>query len=378
MYTTDDVNFKHAAFLENEPEYDGVHVIESDGSGLDDPEFYDHENGDAVGRVEIDDPEIDDGVNSGGDNYDMNDHMEDALSPEENPRGMFAGPVFETREDICGGGREFPEIYFAAISCGTAEEVHQLLSVPGFQVNHEPHEEVPQLLQSLARGHMAEGVFVVLAAKADPNAKDVSTGNSALHDTILNMAHGLHVDPNCGIEGLAVVHLLLCYGANVHDVNDNGNTALHLAVLSGQPSVVELLLDQGAYEDLFIQDVNEATPRDYARELVIGRRNASGTEESSLLDLMAQYEAVESIIIEAEAYEQKIQELHAGQDGTIESMLKPSRLLQTPRQVFSMLSRADLLVPYDQRWMYANQVDVGGSLLMKTIVDEERRVASRK
>ena len=322
-----------------------------------------------------DDDEEDDNYETS--NYDDNCGMDERVSANP-PRAyrehtMFDGPISETDEQIRGKPRGFTEIYIAAISCGTAEEVHQLLAIPGFDVNR-CDDRSPALLQSLARGHMAEGVFVVLASDADPNVEDPDTGNRVLHDTVSNMTHGLHVDANCAIEGLAVVHLLLSYGASIHHLNGHNRTPLHLAVLAGQPNVVKLLLDQGAYADLHIQDVDDATPGDYAKNLVLNLHNSS-VELDNFDDLMTQYSEVESIIRAAEAYEEKCHTFYAGDSGAIEAMLKPSQLLQTPRQVFSTLSRAGLLVPYDDRWHYANQVDNGGSQLMKTIVDEERRVA---
>ncbi|KAJ1487067.1 ankyrin repeat protein, partial [Baffinella frigidus] len=51
------------------------------------------------------------------------------------------------------------------------------------------------------------------------------------------------------LESYAVVKLLVYYGADIHALNNNNETALHIAALVGEPGVIRFLLDQGAYVD---------------------------------------------------------------------------------------------------------------------------------
>ena len=284
-----------------ERDYRRVNDAEVDDSELDNPEIdYSRMNDTGIddegvyhsdmNRAEIDDAEmdhdgrneseIDDEMHSGEFDY----HLEDGVPPDAASYGIMCEPMFTTDTEIAGHYRGFCARYYAAISCGTAEEVCQLLTFPGFDI--DTHDDLsPAVLQSLARGHMAEGVFVLLEAGANASITDISTGTSALQDAILNMTHGCHFDPTCAIEGLAVVNLLLYYNADIEFTNKDKRTALHLAAMAGQPDVVKILLDQGAYSQLNLGDKNSKTPREIATGLVETHR-ISGASNESFKDLM--------------------------------------------------------------------------------------------
>jgi ankyrin repeat protein len=55
-----------------------------------------------------------------------------------------------------------------------------------------------------------------------------------------------------------MAQLLLEHGANVNDLSHWGRSAMHLAVENGQPTMVQLLLDYGAWVKSGIAD--EETP----------------------------------------------------------------------------------------------------------------------
>lgn len=57
----------------------------------------------------------------------------------------------------------------------------------------------------------------------------------------------------CSCQGIASVLLLLSYGADVNSMADSRHdyrTVLHYAILGGDPTVIDLLLKQGARLDL--------------------------------------------------------------------------------------------------------------------------------
>ncbi|KAJ1467813.1 hypothetical protein T484DRAFT_1599476, partial [Baffinella frigidus] len=62
----------------------------------------------------------------------------------------------------------------------------------------------------------------------------------------------------------AVVKLLVYYGADIHALNNENETALHLAAKAADPDVVRFLLDQGAYVDLRLESKAEESPPDIA------------------------------------------------------------------------------------------------------------------
>ncbi|KAJ1466037.1 hypothetical protein T484DRAFT_1582485, partial [Baffinella frigidus] len=61
-----------------------------------------------------------------------------------------------------------------------------------------------------------------------------------------------------------VVKLLVYYGVDIHALNNNNETALHIAALVGEPDVVRFLLDQGAYADVPLKSRGGFTPHDLA------------------------------------------------------------------------------------------------------------------
>jgi ankyrin repeat protein len=350
----------------------GVTTDEEDSSSDDNRLASGDEDDDDVATA---DDGLDHGVSVYEDDPEMNNEIPNDLptygDDVQMDYGMFSHPVQENYIDIRGIPRGFGEIYTAAISCGTAEEMYQLLAYPGFDMNLQSKEHC-SILQSVARGHMAEGVFILLAAGANPNTVNIANMNSVLHDTIWNMRHDCHFDKNCAIEGMAVIQLLVYYGANIHAVNCFGETPLHIAAFAGHSNVVEFLLDQGAYTDASKYDNESQTPHDIARLNLDRFHQNPRMSDDSFNDIRMQYSKVESMLSTAQAWCKQCDNMHPTDMAV--SMLKPSRLLQTPRQIFQFLSQNDLLVPYEEKWTYAGQVDVGGSLLMKTIQDEEIRL----
>ena len=108
---------------------------------------------------------------------------------------------------------------------------------------------------------------------ADPN---LATKN---YMTPLMFSSGAGGGRNRGAESQAVdaVNMCLEYGADVRAFNNNGATALHLAVESGADAIVKVLAEHGA--DLDVQDKSGRTPLDIAMGVspggFVGRRGAA-------------------------------------------------------------------------------------------------------
>jgi ankyrin repeat protein len=101
------------------------------------------------------------------------------------------------------------------------------------------------LIESAKYGRL-DLVYTFLAAGADVRWVD-DNGNTALHLAAMNRHHD-------------VVKVLLERGADMDEENDCGQTPLHLAVLSGREAIniVQLLLERGA--DLSAADLQRRTP----------------------------------------------------------------------------------------------------------------------
>ena len=291
--------------------------------------------------------------------------------------------VNETGLTVCGEPRGFKEIYMAAISCGTPEEIHQLLSYPGFMIDQH-NAFCCTVLQSVARGHMADGVFILLKAGANVNITDDETGNSVLHDTISNMYSMSDSGENYALHGEAVVKLLVYYGADIHSVNKFGETALHIAAMIGEPRVVEFLLDQGAYMDLVSTSNDGHTPHGNVCYNIDQLRRHDNMPESAFATVIEKYEETKVILDNAMEYYTKcidsIMDTCIMSDTMsleskqveLENMMTPLRISETPRQIFQSLSDEGVITPFDDKWMYGDQIDVGGCMFMKELIEEER------
>ena len=131
------------------------------------------------------------------------------------------------------------------------------------------------LLQTFAMNHQIEGVLVLLEKQADVHAID-RDGNTALHLSIATMQTCCYTTthytgemcfkPSAYAE--AVVKLLVYYKANIHTKNNCGETPLHTAASVGEPEVLRFLLDQDqyTYTDLDKKKSNGLDPLDICVE----------------------------------------------------------------------------------------------------------------
>ena len=81
-----------------------------------------------------------------------------------------------------------------------------------------------------------------------------------------------------GADPLDAIKLFVESGADVNDVNDAGNTALHYAAQTGSTRIVEFLASKGARLD--VQNYQGKTPLDLAK----GATRALEPEEKHALD----------------------------------------------------------------------------------------------
>jgi ankyrin repeat protein len=100
-----------------------------------------------------------------------------------------------------------------------------------------------------AKGAYPDMMELLLQHGADPTAK------TAEGTTALMLAAGVAIfnegdDAGTEEETLRAVQLLVERGANVNDVDANGETALHGAAYRGHNSVVQFLADKGAVLDV--------------------------------------------------------------------------------------------------------------------------------
>ena len=98
-----------------------------------------------------------------------------------------------------------------------------------------------------ARSADLEIMHVLLAAGADPllNADDGTTPLMAA----AGYAFAIGTDTHLEADAVAAASLAVELGADVDAANTVGETALHAAAYAGWDSIVQLLLDQGAYVD---------------------------------------------------------------------------------------------------------------------------------
>jgi ankyrin repeat protein len=112
-------------------------------------------------------------------------------------------------------------------------------------------------LMRAARGHDLESMRMLLAAGADVKLTQAD-GSNVLFSAMAPPAR------NSGDVGLAtakdVVTLLLEAGADIHATGANGESLLHRAARQGNPTAINVLLEQGLPLD--IRDKDGKTPLD--------------------------------------------------------------------------------------------------------------------
>jgi ankyrin repeat protein len=141
----------------------------------------------------------------------------------------------------------------------------------------------PALSHAVVAGDIAR-IKEIIDAGADLNAKDVLDrtplhlaafhGQTEIIDLLI--AHGadvnardltvmspLHAAVVAGKQG-AAVQMLLDRLADLHAINEEGQTALHLAAATGQPRLTRFLIERGA--DVHRADFDGRTPTYYARK----------------------------------------------------------------------------------------------------------------
>lgn len=290
---------------------------------------------------------------------------------------------------------DFEAIYVNAICIGHAEDMHRLLSYEGFMVDQ--HSELCcTALQSVARAHKPEGVFVLLAHGANVNTTDKATGNTVLHDAISTMNCAVSANPGkCqDLHAAAVVKLLVYYGADIHALNNENETALHLAAKAADPDVVRFLLDQGAYVDLRLESKAEESPPDIAWNNISNWNPRAGMSAADVDAQGRSYSTTDFVVQQAVGYHNNCiavrEAMCCPSYATIHNldatdlavdiqqewakMTKPSKMSQTPREIFQDLFKYGGGSPDGgpDRWTYPGQVDVGGCRLVHDILEEER------
>jgi ankyrin repeat protein len=128
-----------------------------------------------------------------------------------------------------------------AARCGDQAVVNQFLKTPGINVNFKDSKgktPLHSLLGTPGNKTTVETIRQLIAKGADVNATN-NTGDTPLH----YVASQLH-------RPAFVEELLKAPGIDINAKNDKDNTPLHLAVKAECVSIVKLLLDKGARQDL--------------------------------------------------------------------------------------------------------------------------------
>ena len=147
----------------------------------------------------------------------------------------------------------------ALILSGETDRLAALLEAGG-DANAEADGE--RLLHTAVREGAADAMTALLAAGANPNARDDESGESALHLAAydgfeegmrLLLAHGgdatapdgdgsspLHLASSSQFASLAMLQMLLDAGASTDAVDHNGRTCAHLAAERGRTDVLEV------------------------------------------------------------------------------------------------------------------------------------------
>jgi ankyrin repeat protein len=171
---------------------------------------------------------------------------------------------------LCSGG------------CGKQEEVPATQAEPPVLNDSFPVAE-PDLSHAVIAKDVAR-VKEIIDAGADVNAKD-ALGRTPLHLAAFHgqteiidllIAHGadvnardlaamspLHAAVIAGKQG-AAVQMLLDRNADLHAIDEKGQTALHLAAATGQPKLTTFLIERGA--DVHRTDFDGQIPVYYARK----------------------------------------------------------------------------------------------------------------
>jgi ankyrin repeat protein len=170
---------------------------------------------------------------------------------------------------LCSGG------------CGKQEEEPAAAAEPNVLNGGFPVAE-PPLSHAVIAGDVAR-IKEIIDAGADVNAKDALDRTplhlAAFHGRTevidLLIAHGadvnardlaatppLHAAVIAGKQG-AAVQMLLDRRADLHAINEKGQTALHLAAATGQPKLTKFLIERGA--DVHKADFDGQLPVYYAR-----------------------------------------------------------------------------------------------------------------
>ena len=135
----------------------------------------------------------------------------------------------------------------------------------------DPVPEGATPLWRAARTFDIEVIEVLLAAGADPTIPAIDGRTSlmaAAGPDMSNYSGDKFAVIGTEEQRVNTVRLLLDAGVDIHQGNTRGETALHVAAATGQPSVVKLLVERGARLDG--KDADNRTPLDVA--LGIDRR----------------------------------------------------------------------------------------------------------
>jgi hypothetical protein len=161
-------------------------------------------------------------------------------------------PPTNERMDLEKAEKEKFEYLCMHAVMGDAEDMQRVLEYKGFAIDNR-FSSGENMLHRLASNHQIDGILVCIEAGADVNSCN-DFGETALHLAIRSIPYRCYAgelgNPPASVAE-AVVRLLIYYKANVRAKNDRGETPLHVAASVGEPGVLSLLLDQGAYLDIY-------------------------------------------------------------------------------------------------------------------------------